>query len=120
MKIFLSLNPDGFEMAKEGSCNGRGRDNFHAVDLNRNFPDQFREKNWINDGKMARGQKIELETEAMINWIENSHFVLSLNLHAGSEVASYPYDDGAVGGYSKVKKNLNSKRIQETFTGNVN
>ena len=60
---------------------------------------------------MARGQKLEIETEAMINWIENSHFVLSLNLHAGSEVASYPYDDGVGGGYSKVENYYNIQYI---------
>ena len=29
----------------------------------------------------------------MVDWIESSNFVLSLNLHAGSVVASYPFDD---------------------------
>lgn len=93
--IFLmpSANPDGFETAKLGvhsgdlndSCIGiLGRRNAQLVDLNRNFPDQFREKN--NDA-------IQAETSAIIQWIEKTNFVLSANLHGGSVVASYPFDD---------------------------
>jgi carboxypeptidase D len=40
--IMPTMNPDGFEIAKEGDKQGyRGRANAHAVDLNRDFPDQF-------------------------------------------------------------------------------
>ena len=43
-----SLNPDGFAAAHEGDCVGMGsagvgRENANQVDLNRNFPDQFRD-----------------------------------------------------------------------------
>ena len=43
-----SLNPDGFAAGDEGDCGnmqsgGRGRENANGVDLNRNFPDQFRD-----------------------------------------------------------------------------
>ena len=43
-----SLNPDGFAAAREGECTGMssggvGRENANHVDLNRNFPDQFRD-----------------------------------------------------------------------------
>ncbi|XP_064619385.1 carboxypeptidase D-like isoform X2 [Lineus longissimus] len=81
--IMPTLNPDGFEHAHEGVCGGvLGRGNGKDVDLNRNFPDQF---------KTVRGQ--EPETLAMMKWIQENKFVLSANLHGGSVVASYPFDD---------------------------
>lgn len=84
--IMPTMNPDGFEAAKMGDCSGIiGRPNHHLVDLNRNFPDQYRNHN----------PKIEPETKAIIDWVESNKFVLSSNLHGGSVVASYPFDDTA-------------------------
>jgi carboxypeptidase D len=41
--IMPSMNPDGFERSVEGYCNSEhGRRNSHNVDLNRNFPDQYK------------------------------------------------------------------------------
>lgn len=107
--IMPSLNPDGFAAAKEGNCynvysGGRGRPNARGKDLNRNFPDQF------HDGKdresLLRGR--EPETLAAMTWIVSNPFVLSGNLHGGSVVASYPYDDTPTGHsvYSKGKDQL--------------
>lgn len=97
--IFLmpSANPDGFESAKLGitagilknndSCTGfLGRQNAQSVDLNRNFPDQFRSE---------RFDPIQTETQLLMDWIKENKFVLSANLHGGSVVASYPFDDSA-------------------------
>ncbi|XP_071946432.1 carboxypeptidase D-like isoform X2 [Antedon mediterranea] len=83
--IMPSMNPDGFELAQVGDCDGtKGRRNANNFDLNRNFPDQFRKT----------GQPTQqIETLLLINWIENNPFVLSANLHGGSLVASYPFDD---------------------------
>lgn len=42
--LLPSLNPDGFERAREGDCGGggaSGRENSRGRDLNRSFPDQF-------------------------------------------------------------------------------
>src|SRR5690606_9543652 len=40
--IAPSINPDGYEDAIEGDCEGIvGRENANQVDLNRDFPDQF-------------------------------------------------------------------------------
>ena len=41
-----SLNPDGFELSREGSCKLSHRRTAQNIDLNRNFPDQFRDPEW--------------------------------------------------------------------------
>ena len=85
--IMPSMNPDGFEHSTEGTCGGTHRSNGNDVDLNRDFPDQF-------DIKPLRRPR-QPETEALIHWITSNPFVLSGNLHGGSIVASYPFDDSA-------------------------
>ncbi|KAK3607554.1 hypothetical protein CHS0354_011089 [Potamilus streckersoni] len=93
--IMPTMNPDGFEKANEGDCSGeKGRGNANNVDLNRDFPDQF-DKDTHN---------LQPETKALITWIEKNKFVLSANLHGGSVVASYPFDDSA-----SHRDNVNSK-----------
>uniref|UniRef100_A0A1B6LU96 Peptidase M14 domain-containing protein n=1 Tax=Graphocephala atropunctata TaxID=36148 RepID=A0A1B6LU96_9HEMI len=93
--IFLmpSMNPDGFALSKEGSCESdssyRGRNNANNVDLNRDFPDQFDPSSW----NISR----QPETLAIMSWIRKTPFVLSGNLHGGAVVASYPYDDSSNG-----------------------
>ena len=101
--LMPSMNPDGFEMATEGECDvmgysiGRqpitGRENANNKDLNRNFPDQF------HDGKDEQSllRNREPETLAVMKWIRANPFVLSGNLHGGSVVASYPFDDSPQG-----------------------
>lgn len=80
--ILPSMNPDGFENSKEGNPD-IGRSNFNGVDLNRNFPDQYFEAN----------PKLEPETKAVISWSKKYPFVLSANLHGGTLVANYPFDN---------------------------
>ena len=97
--IMPSMNPDGYEHSIEGLCDGasNARNNAHNADLNRDFPDQFDIK--------PRSRPRQPETEALIRWITANPFVLSGNLHGGSVVASYPFDDSAshhvTGYYSK-------------------
>ncbi|XP_040070274.1 carboxypeptidase M-like [Ixodes scapularis] len=82
--IMPSMNPDGFEISKEGDCEGaHGRCNARGVDLNRNFPDYFETQTEIE----------QPETTAVRRWIHEMPFVLSANLHGGAEVASYPFDN---------------------------
>ncbi|XP_058806975.1 LOW QUALITY PROTEIN: carboxypeptidase D-like [Phymastichus coffea] len=86
LHLMPSMNPDGYEKAREGDYDGLlGRGNAHDVDLNRNFPDQYEQ----SEGNVAR----EPETQAVMRWIAELPFVLSANLHNGALVANYPYDD---------------------------
>lgn len=80
-----SMNPDGYELAVKN--HQLGRENAHNVDLNRNFPDQY--------GQNADNKRQEPETQAVIDWSLSIPFVLSANLHGGSLVANYPFDDTA-------------------------
>ena len=85
--ILPTMNPDGFEIAEEGDAQGiKGRANAHQKDLNRNFPDQYFTRKGLNDVP-------EPETDAVMKWSKKIPFVLSANLHGGSLVANYPYDD---------------------------
>ncbi|GLH03804.1 Carboxypeptidase D [Gryllus bimaculatus] len=82
--VLPSMNPDGYEVAREGQCDGgQGRYNARGFDLNRNFPDYFKQNN-------KRGQP---ETDAVKEWISKIQFVLSGGLHGGALVASYPFDN---------------------------
>lgn len=87
--LMPSMNPDGFELAFNSGTDMKrdwllGRTNANDVDLNRNFPDQFF---GLTSGKP------QPETTAVMKWIESNPFVLSANLHGGSLVANYPFDD---------------------------
>lgn len=88
ISIMPSMNPDGYEKAKNNPsdrCSGIvGRRNAQDVDLNRNFPDQF-----FGVGK----RELATETRLVKSWIDEIPFVLSANLHGGSLVANYPYDN---------------------------
>ncbi|XP_057694558.1 carboxypeptidase D [Corythoichthys intestinalis] len=88
--IMPSMNPDGFEVSKEGECSGqrKGRNNAKNKDLNRSFPDQF-------GTKVANQPDSIPEVMAVIRWMQDKQFVLSANLHGGTVVASYPFDDSA-------------------------
>lgn len=62
-----------------------GRRNSNGVDLNRNFPDLFE----------CNSVPLEPETKAILNWLNENNFILSANLHGGSVVANYPFDNYA-------------------------
>nr|XP_020818855.1 carboxypeptidase D [Phascolarctos cinereus] len=86
--LMPSMNPDGYEKSLEGDSTGVvGRNNSNNFDLNRNFPDQFFQ---VTD-------PVQPETTAVMSWLKTYPFVLSANLHGGSLVVNYPYDDDEEG-----------------------
>ncbi len=87
-----------------------GRPNANGVDLNRNFPDQF---------KTTKDNRVQtVETIAVMEWIQTHSFVLSANLHGGSIVANYPYDDTRNGQstYSKCPDDDIFQQLAETYS----
>ncbi len=79
--------------ASSGSRNQLvGRNNANDVDLNRNFPDRLFDARTTGE--------LQPETRLLMSWIQSYPFVLSANLHGGSLVANYPYDDEITGGRS--------------------
>lgn len=86
--LMPTMNPDGYVLSTEGDpAQLVGRTNINQIDLNRNFPDQY--------GTNKFNANPEPETIAVMNWTLSLPFVLSANLHGGSLVANYPYDDSA-------------------------
>ncbi|XP_025774375.1 carboxypeptidase D, partial [Puma concolor] len=118
-----SLSPDGFERAHEGDCGlsdsgppgASGRDNSRGRDLNRSFPDQF------STGEPPALDEVP-EVRALMDWIRRNKFVLSGNLHGGSVVASYPFDDSpehkATGIYSKTSDDEVFKYLAKAYASN--
>ena len=75
-------NPDGTYRGGNSTVQGAVRENANGVDLNRNYPDPF----------AVSKATLQLENEAMIDYVSGHQFRLSANLHGGSEVMNYPWD----------------------------
>uniref|UniRef100_A0A7E4VVU3 Peptidase_M14 domain-containing protein n=1 Tax=Panagrellus redivivus TaxID=6233 RepID=A0A7E4VVU3_PANRE len=85
--LMPSMNPDGYERAREGDeMMGPGRDNANGIDLNRNFP-----------RRKGSSQIPEIETRRIMEWALSVPFVLSANLHGGTSIVNYPFDDSQFG-----------------------
>ena len=93
-----------------GSDDVYGRVNAHNVDLNRNFPDQF--------GPAKENHVQEPETLAVMAWIRAHAFVLSANLHGGTLVANYPFDDTREGTstYSRCPDDRTFRGLAESYS----
>jgi len=98
MEIWLNplFNPDGaYRLGGDTSISNATRSNAHGVNLNRNFPDRINDPKNTIDGR-------EPETQAMMLWTRKRNFTLSANLHSGSQVVNYPWDNGATSGSYSV------------------
>ena len=73
--IMPLMNPDGFEAGSRSNANG--------IDLNRNFPDRV-----IG----LPEEKIQPETQAIMDFGEAHSSVMSANFHTGALLVNYPYD----------------------------
>ena len=75
-------NPDGTYHNGNHTVQGSVRYNADGLDLNRCYPDPFGPNNFT----------VPQENQAMIDYVSAHHFLLSANLHGGSEVMNYPWD----------------------------
>lgn len=89
LEIYINplANPDGAYASGNSTVNGSTRYNANEVDLNRNFPDIDAET-----GDHPDGNEWQVENVAMMDFFDQHHFVLSMNIHGGSEVVNYPWD----------------------------
>ncbi len=78
-------NPDGTYHGGDNSVSGAVRYNAESIDLNRNYPD-------LVEGPHPDGNDYATENVAMMDFMQQHHFVMSANLHAGAEVVNYPWD----------------------------
>jgi len=86
--LLLTMNPDGYEVAKEGECspeeNILGRLNANLIDLSRDFPDARK----FEDADESR----QPETLNVLKWVDShSSFKLGITFFSGEVVASYPF-----------------------------
>ncbi len=74
-------NPDGMYRDNDTMINPV-RANSNGYDLNRNFPDP----------EVTFSPPLQRETLAMMAFLEEKRFALSVNIHSGAEVVNYPWD----------------------------
>ncbi len=80
-----AANPDGTYAGGNASVYGATRENAMNVDMNRNYPDP-------EDGPHPDGNPWQTETILFMELAEAQHFVMSVNVHGGTEVLNYPWD----------------------------
>lgn len=78
-------NPDGTYKSSNSqiSSSASQRYNYNNVDLNRNYP--------FVPG-ISGSANVQPESQAIINWVADKHFVMSVNFHGGAELTNYPWD----------------------------
>lgn len=85
-------NPDGTYPLTDTTVIYSKRTNVNGIDLNRNFPDQYKDNYNTNVGR-------EKETALVMDFVKKHNFCLSANFHTGTSVANYPWDgleDGSI------------------------
>ena len=95
-----SMNPDGFEAVTRG--------NYNNVDLNRAFPGEelMGEEERLTENR-------EPEVVAVIDWILEHPWVVSINFHDGAVVANYPWDKRGMTPWSKSDRFRKPSLLEE-------
>lgn len=75
-------NPDGAYIQSDTNVSESIRFNANNIDLNRNYPDFW---------KGSPGP-IQPENQAMIDYAQQHDWVMSVNIHDGSQVLNFPWD----------------------------
>ena len=120
-----SVNPDGFEHSHpDCRISTQHRNTMSNKDMNRDFPDPFRNRDWQPEydanGKITNWSEHSLETRLVMEYLLSNHFTLSLNFHAGAVVASYPLDGRDIGqrGYSAAPDDKLFKHLAHIYADN--
>lgn len=84
LQIYINpnANPDGTYYGGNSTVSSARRYNINNIDINRDFPDP----------KIGDNAPYQPETQAMMDFASNHHFVFSANFHGGVEVLNYPWD----------------------------
>lgn len=101
--FFLPMfNADGYQNNLRGNANG--------VDLNRNFPNT-----WTSNNDLPTGRQVE--TVALMNFVRQRNFAISLMYHGGAEVVNYAYDGRQPGtsGYSATRKDRQAIAVSRAY-----
>ncbi|MDR2511308.1 MAG: zinc carboxypeptidase, partial [Bacteroidales bacterium] len=90
MEIYIcpNANPDGTYYGGNSTVSNARRYNKNGVDLNRNYKD-------FRNGDHPDGASWQPETVAFMNWQGTKNLTMSCNIHGGTEVCNYPWDDYA-------------------------
>ncbi len=80
-----AANPDGTYHGGNNTVNGAQRANGNNIDLNRNYKD-------AQYGDHPDGNAWQPETILFMQLADDNNFVLSANIHGGTEVVNYPWD----------------------------
>ena len=110
--IMPSLNPDGFENRDYLNNWNPTRFNSNNIDLNRDFPDIFRNDDNTSDNRQP-------ETKAIMVWSKNNKINISLSMHSGAIVVNYPLDGPTSNVYSKSNHDEYFRKLSKDYSKNV-